>query len=111
MDAAADGVEEDKDDNTGCPNAAWQTTTVVATSGRNLIGLLFGGISKPKNDGMLMCICLLNTKSLSRDGFVTRNQAESERKKSVEIQDVEFFSLFTSAETERSIERGVYVFV
>ena len=42
---------------------------------------------------------------------MTRNQAESERKKSVEIQDVEFFSLFTSAETERSIERGVFVFV
>jgi hypothetical protein len=54
-------------------------------------------------------LCLLNTKSLSRDGFVTRNQAESERKKSVEIQDVEFFSLFTSAETERSIERSVCV--
>ena len=55
MDAAADVVEEEEDDNNGCPNAAWQTTTVVATSGRNLIGLLFGGISKPKNDGMFMC--------------------------------------------------------
>ena len=55
MDAAADGVEEDKDDNNVCPNSACQRTTVVATSGRNLIGLLFGGISKPKNDGMLMC--------------------------------------------------------
>ena len=34
---------------------------------------------------------------------------QSERKKSVETQDVEFFSLFTSAETERSIERSVCV--
>jgi hypothetical protein len=46
----------------GCPKAAWQTTTVVATSGRNLIGLLFGGISKPKNDGIesfffIRCVC------------------------------------------------------
>ena len=83
MDAAADGVGEDKDDTTGCPNAAWQTTTVVATSGRNLIGLLFGGISKPKNDGMLMCICLLNTKSLSRDGFVTAKSSSQRGKKAL----------------------------
>ncbi len=40
--------------------------------------------------------------------FVGRKQ-QSERKNGVEIQDVEFFSLFTSAEAERSIESSVCV--
>ena len=39
---------------------------------------------------------------------MTRKE-QSESKNCVEIQDVEFFSLFTSAETERSIERSVCV--